>query len=785
MRVVLVLKTAEGGLWVLPQIARLRSRGHEVVAVLPPGDGRLRRALDVAGVEVVGSAFDFRFRPRPSTLLALLRLRHQLKALAPDVLHYHLYASALATRLAAIGMRVPRVHMVAGPLYLESTVIRRVERLLVRLDTVLVAGSEHTAKVYRSIGRRRRLVTIPYGVDTQVFAPMPSDVRSRVRDALGVPRSAFVVIMVAYVYAPRGMVHAGAGIKGHDVLLTAWRQFHRQHPDSRLVMVGSGFDAAGEAHRRQLMHEFAVREPVSGVSWLDTVEDVREYYAAADVSVCPSLSENHGAALEASAMGVPCIVSDAGGLPETVDETAGWVVATADTPGLATALRAAHREWVDGGLRKRALAARRRAKRQFDQTTAAERLADVLESTVAIPDGRPVRIFTEARFGQDAAGQWAAMDSSNDGRLWRRYVEALPRVEVAARSLATRSTAWESLEGVDVIPLPYYVGGRQLVSRSGQVLVSVCRAAYRARLCILRVPGAVSMAAAYACQIMRKPYVVEVVGDPTDVLRAGVLGNPGRLAARVVQFLMRRAVHGAVACRYVTAGTLQRRYPPRAQVPQLSMSNVRLEDADYRVPTGRDITAPIELVTVGSLEQLYKGHDVLLLAAADLRTRGLDVRLHIVGDGRCRPSLENLAERLSIGSEVVFHGAVHDRERLRKLLDSTDLFVLPSRTEGLPRALIEAMARGMPAVASDVGGVGELLAADALVTADRPDLLASMIEQFTTDDILRRNHSMRNYQTALSYHRDRLDAVFASWLDVITQILDDQVSDGRRLKSDT
>ena len=124
LRVVLVLKTSQGGLWTLPHIAELRARGHQVLAVLPAGPGRLRTALAERGIPVLDSAFDFRFRPTWRTLAGLVRLRRQLRALTPDVLHYHLYASALATRLASVRLAVPRVHMVAGPLYLESPLIR-------------------------------------------------------------------------------------------------------------------------------------------------------------------------------------------------------------------------------------------------------------------------------------------------------------------------------------------------------------------------------------------------------------------------------------------------------------------------------------------------------------------------------------------------------------------------------------------------------------------------------------------------------------------------------------
>ena len=97
--------------------------------------------------------------------------------------------------------------------------------------------------------------------------------------------------------------------------------FRAHHPRAHLLLVGSGWGRAGEAHRKELIARYRVTADPN-VTWLASVADVRPCYDAADVSVSPSFSEGHGAATEASAMGVPSIVSDAGGLPETVDEPA-------------------------------------------------------------------------------------------------------------------------------------------------------------------------------------------------------------------------------------------------------------------------------------------------------------------------------------------------------------------------------------------------------------------------------------------------------------------------------
>jgi len=393
LRIAVVLKTNSGGMWILAQVAELRRRGHEVIVVLPAGGGRLTAELTARGFDVVESPFSFRFRPSPGTLAGLWRLRRLIRRLRPDVLHYHLYASALAVRLTSLGLPARRVHMVAGPLFLESPLIRPVERLLWRLDHVTICGTAHTSGLYGALGcppARRPVAT--YGVDPTHFAPdrvdppageatVPTreELRAKARAELGIDPDAFLVVMVAYVYPPKRLAHRGRAIKGHDILLTAWRTFRDRHPRAHLLLVGGGWTAAGEAHRRDLIRRYGVRTDPS-VTWLESLTDVRPCHRAADLSVSPSLSEGHGAVLEASAMGVPSIVSDAGGLPETVDESTGWVVPRGDPAALAAALEAAYREFESGRLAVRGDRARRRVLRLFDNRVSAARVADIIEA---------------------------------------------------------------------------------------------------------------------------------------------------------------------------------------------------------------------------------------------------------------------------------------------------------------------------------------------------------------------------------------------------------------------
>jgi glycosyltransferase involved in cell wall biosynthesis len=129
------------------------------------------------------------------------------------------------------------------------------------------------------------------------------------------------------------------------------------------------------------------------------------------------------------------------------------------------------------------------------------------------------------------------------------------------------------------------------------------------------------------------------------------------------------------------------------------------------------------LLFVGGLVPL-KGLSTLLEAVARLG----DVRLDVVGDGPQRAESESLAERLGIGELVVFHGAV-PREHVARFMREADLYILPSEWETLSCAVLEAQVSGLPVVATEVGGVPEVVPPEAglLVPPSDPAALADAI----------------------------------------------------------
>ena len=169
------------------------------------------------------------------------------------------------------------------------------------------------------------------------------------------------------------------------------------------------------------------------------------------------------------------------------------------------------------------------------------------------------------------------------------------------------------------------------------------------------------------------------------------------------------------------------------------------------------IPADAEVVsTVGRLTAI-KQHRLFLDAIAAAVTERPRLLALIAGDGELRGDLENYARRLGISDRVRFLGWRRD---LAVIYGATDVFMLTSRNEGTPVALIEAMASGVPGVSTDVGGVKDVIASDA-VGARVPDAdasaLAAAVIRYLVNAALRRQAGARARAAVLDrYSLDRL-----------------------------
>ncbi|WP_229398006.1 glycosyltransferase family 4 protein [Micromonospora okii] len=375
-----------------------------------------------------------------------------------------------------------------------------------------------------------------------------------------------------------------------------------------------------------------------------------------------------------------------------------------------------------------------------------------------------VVVTTESRYVRTPdGGVWTR--GAPDYRIWQRYLSAFDEVRVVARVADVADVPAGALrvdgDAVRVHALPYYVGPAQYLRQRARIGRAVARAAGPGDAVILRVPSALGSLLAAERRRRGLPYALEVVGDPYDVFAPGVVRHPLRpLLRRRFTDRLRRECAAATAVAYVTESYLQRRYPHRGDAPAAALSSVDLPGDAFVArprPAARCAGARGDLVAVGTLDQLYKGFDTLIAAVARLAAAGVQVRLTHVGAGRYDDHLRRLADQLGVGHRVDFVGQVPPGAPLHAHLDAADLFVMPSRTEGLPRALVEAMARALPAIGTAVGGIPELLATDDLVAPDDPDGLAVAVREMLADPARMAGASARNLDRATAFARPALE----------------------------
>ena len=173
----------------------------------------------------------------------------------------------------------------------------------------------------------------------------------------------------------------------------------------------------------------------------------------------------------------------------------------------------------------------------------------------------------------------------------------------------------------------------------------------------------------------------------------------------------------------------------------------------------RQIESPIRSINVARVEHAVKGQDILLKAIKLLADRGCSISCTFAGpaDGRFREScgyLSQLAEELGLAGQITFLG---NREDIPDLLQKHDVFVLPSRYEGLGLSILEAMASGVPVVASNLDGPSELI---------RPGINGLLFESGNAEDLAQKIHELYSSPT-LQEHIRKNGIEFVRNFDII------------------
>ena len=305
------------------------------------------------------------------------------------------------------------------------------------------------------------------------------------------------------------------------------------------------------------------------------------------------------------------------------------------------------------------------------------------------------------------------------------------------------------------------------------------RARYRPILCCLKSPREADAGAAVGdySGLLRSKWDVAVVRRLRDLLRkeraaavfalgSGDAALWGRVAAKLSRLPAAWWIHSmrdnvgrlnrallpwtdfvvALSPRHRRFVTEHLRVAPgKVEVVQNGVDWAEHQAAHCRDEVRSELGVSPEMTVIGTVGGLrpVKGYDVLIRAAALLLPQRPSVRLAIVGDGEQRGALTDLAVSEGVADRVLFLGA---RQDVPRLMSGFDVFVLSSHSEAFPISALQAMAAGLPVVATDVGCLSEIVEPEVtglLVPPGRPEALSHALDWLAQDRCLAREMGRR------------------------------------------
>lgn len=343
--------------------------------------------------------------------------------------------------------------------------------------------------------------------------------------------------------------------------------------------------------------------------------------------------------------------------------------------------------------------------------------------------------------------------------FWLRYLDVFEEVVVVSR---TKSVNYNEVEGylrVDgpnlyVIELPFLRGMKEYVTNFFDFSKAAKDAVKEGDCAIIRLPSVPASMIYKYFKKTGKPYALEIVADPYDAYQSN------KIAQIVYTRNLKSAALHANGVSYVTKYYLQKKYPSHAKIYGESekyfesyYSTINLPESYFSFPRVYDENKEkFTLVhTANSINSDIKGHETLIKIIKKLRDKNYNVYGIFIGDGTKRSYYEQMVKDLKLDKYIIFTGLISSQEKVREVLLKGDIFVFPTKAEGLPRAVIEAMAVGLPVLSTPVNGIPELLDSEYMFDPLDVDGFSKKLEFLFNNKSILEKMSKSNIEKAKEY----------------------------------
>jgi glycosyltransferase involved in cell wall biosynthesis len=271
---------------------------------------------------------------------------------------------------------------------------------------------------------------------------------------------------------------------------------------------------------------------------------------------------------------------------------------------------------------------------------------------------------------------------------------------------------------------------------------------------ILRLPSAAGTIAFEYAKSINKPILIEMVACVYDALWN--YDWRGKLMAKYkmkkYQDILQRSSHVI----YVTNAFLQGRYPTKGKA--IGCSDVVLRDIDTTILDKRLVkiensSKELVLGTVAAIDVPYKGQADVIKVVAKWGSTEKQYKYQIVGQGNPL-RLKGIIDKFKIQSNIEIIGSL-SHDKVFEFIDEIDLYIQPSKQEGLPRSVIEAMSRACPIIGSNIAGIPELINKEALFEGGNVDDITTVLEKLSKANM--KNWAIENFENAQKFKKETLD----------------------------
>lgn len=357
---------------------------------------------------------------------------------------------------------------------------------------------------------------------------------------------------------------------------------------------------------------------------------------------------------------------------------------------------------------------------------------------------------------KDKNGVYCNITLTNE--MFSRYFSVVEKLIIMVRTYSVDQTYLEmnmkplTIKNIEVVEVKNFNTSKGFLMDKRKFEREVIKYVAKTDMIFARMPSNTSNSILKIARKLDKSYLVEVGGCAWDSYwNHGIMG---KIIAPLMYFREKKYVAGAEFATYVTKKFLQRRYPNKKITT--NCSNVYLQLMDDSVLQKRlekiefmDVRNVIFGQAVNSIDVKYKGEHLIIQAMGELKKRGIRIDYQIVGPGT-GDFLKKQAKVYGVVDQLHLVGTLK-KEEMFEWYKTLDVYVQPSKQEGLPRSVIEAMSVGCPALGSNLAGIPELLDRECLFNPNRKkQIIATIVALLEKENMIAKART--NFKRAKEYN---------------------------------